>query len=169
MKLAKSEQTKRVIAILVLQRGMKRYYEEKMQGSTVLQRAYRKRQEAKKRHAYFILRRLIWTNLHVRGLAEVKNAKLAEAALTMQRLRRGKTGKSDYLILRAAVSRIQRVYRGRHGRRQYEELKGSDRRLVWALTEALHSMICHVDFEDELHQMMDKLRFSLMVKYFSFP
>ena len=40
IKIAKSEQTKRVIAILVLQRGMKRYYDHKMAKSSVLQRAY---------------------------------------------------------------------------------------------------------------------------------
>ena len=138
IKIAKQEQTKRVIAILVLQRGMKRYYDAKMAKSSVLQKAYRRRLEAKKRHAYFILRRLIWTNLHVRGLEEVKNAHLIQAAVTMQRMTRGKMQKNEFLIKKAAVLRIQRNYRGKLGRAQYQVLnnqryKERGEKFLWAV------------------------------------
>lgn len=138
MKIAKQEQTKRVIAILVLQRGMKRYYDAKMEKSSVLQKAYRRRMENKRRHAYFILRRLIWTNLHVRGLEEVKNAHKIQAALTMQRMLRGKAQKNDFLIKKAAVLRIQRNYRGKIGRAQYQVLntqryKERGEKFLWAV------------------------------------
>ena len=138
VKIAKQEQSKRVIAILVLQRGMKRYYNAKAAGSTVLQKAYRRRMENKRRHAYFVLRRLIWTNLHVRGLEEVKNAHKLQAALTMQRMMRGKAQKNEFLIKKAAVLRIQRNYRGKLGRAQYQVLNGQrykerGEKFLWAV------------------------------------
>ena len=117
---------------------MKRYYNAKAAGSTVLQKAYRRRMDNKRRHAYFVLRRLIWTNLHVRGLEEVKNAHKLQAALTMQRMMRGKAQKNDFLIKNAAVLRIQRNYRGKLGRAQYQVLNGQrykerGEKFLWAV------------------------------------
>ena len=56
----------------------------------------------------------------------------------MQRMMRGKNGKNDFLIKKAAVVRMQRAFRGKMGRQQYrllnnERYKERGEKFLWAL------------------------------------
>ena len=108
---------------LLLQLRMRKAFRTKEAKAGMLQKAYRGRAERRRAKAYFVLRRLVFTHVHVKALQAALNGHKVEAACTLQKMFRGNAARREFLLKQSAAMRMQRVYRGRNGRIYFKQLE----------------------------------------------